>query len=65
MPQTFDPQTYSTRFRTALGSFTTGVTVITTDSPEGAIGIVANSFASVSLDPPLVLWSPAKSAKRF
>ncbi|WP_445809177.1 flavin reductase family protein [Yoonia sp.] len=65
MPQTFDPQTDSTRFRTALGSFTTGVTVITTDSLEGAIGIVANSFASVSLDPPLVLWSPAKSSKRF
>ncbi|ARU01301.1 flavin reductase family protein [Yoonia vestfoldensis] len=65
MPQTFDPQTDSSRFRAALGSFTTGVTIITTDSPEGPIGIVANSFASVSLDPPLVLWSPAKSSKRF
>ncbi|MBQ1203136.1 MAG: flavin reductase family protein [Loktanella sp.] len=63
--QTFDPQTDSLSFRAALGSFTTGVTVITTDSSEGPIGIVANSFASVSLDPPLVLWSPAKSSKRF
>ncbi|WP_019953980.1 flavin reductase family protein [Yoonia vestfoldensis] len=65
MLQTFDPQTDSASFRAALGVFTTGVTVITTDSPDGPIGIVANSFASVSLDPPLVLWSPAKSSKRF
>lgn len=61
----FDPSTDSTSFRNALGSFATGVTVITTDSPEGPVAIVANSFASVSLDPPLVLWSPAKSSKRF
>jgi flavin reductase (DIM6/NTAB) family NADH-FMN oxidoreductase RutF len=63
--QTFDPQTDSASFRAALGAFVTGVTVITTDSPDGPIGIVANSFASVSLDPPLVLWSPAKSSRRF
>ncbi len=63
--QTFDPGTDSDGFRRALGSFATGVTVITTDGPEGPVGIVANSFASVSLDPPLVLWSPAKSSKRF
>jgi flavin reductase (DIM6/NTAB) family NADH-FMN oxidoreductase RutF len=63
--QTFDPSTDSTSFRAALGSFVTGVTIITTDSPEGPVAIVANSFASVSLDPPLVLWSPAKSSKRF
>ena len=62
---TFDPSTDSDSFRGALGTFVTGVTVITTDSPEGPIAIVANSFASVSLDPPLVLWSPAKSSKRF
>ena len=62
---TFDPSADATSFRGALGSFVTGVTVITTDSPEGPVAIVANSFASVSLDPPLVLWSPAKSSKRF
>lgn len=62
---TFDPGTDSDSFRGALGSFVTGVTVITTDSSEGPVAIVANSFASVSLDPPLVLWSPAKSSKRF
>ena len=62
---TFDPSTDADSFRGALGTFVTGVTVITTDSPEGPVAIVANSFASVSLDPPLVLWSPAKSSKRF
>ncbi|MER5173104.1 flavin reductase family protein [Thioclava kandeliae] len=53
--------------RTALGRFATGVTVVTArrDEPEAApLGIVANSFASVSLDPPLVLWSPARASVR-
>jgi len=63
--QTFDPSSDEDSFRGALGSFVTGVTIITTDSPEGPVAIVANSFASVSLSPPLVLWSPAKSSKRF
>lgn len=62
---TFDPSTDSDSFRGALGTFVTGVTIVTTDSPEGPVAIVANSFASVSLDPPLVLWSPAKASKRF
>jgi len=45
-------------FRNALGSFATGVTIITTrDETGGAIGVTANSFNSLSLDPPLVLWS--------
>jgi flavin reductase (DIM6/NTAB) family NADH-FMN oxidoreductase RutF len=52
-------------FRRALGRFATGVAVVTADSPTGAIGITANSFASLSLDPPLVLWSPARSSRRF
>lgn len=63
--QTFDPSADSDSFRGALGTFVTGVTIVTTDSSEGPVAIVANSFASVSLDPPLVLWSPAKSSKRF
>lgn len=50
-------------FRMALGRFPTGVTVVTTLSPDGRrIGLTANSFNSVSLDPPLVLWSLAKAA---
>ena len=45
-------------FRRALGNFATGITVVTTGSPAvGMIGITANSFNSVSLDPPLVLFS--------
>ncbi len=44
-------------YRRALGSFATGVAVITTgDGAGGAIGITVNSFTSVSLTPPLVLW---------
>jgi 3-hydroxy-9,10-secoandrosta-1,3,5(10)-triene-9,17-dione monooxygenase reductase component len=48
----------SKQFRKALGSFTTGVTVVTTRGVEGEdVGLTANSFNSVSLDPPMVLWS--------
>jgi flavin reductase (DIM6/NTAB) family NADH-FMN oxidoreductase RutF len=44
-------------YRRALGGFATGVAVITTaDGAGGAIGITINSFTSVSLEPPLVLW---------
>lgn len=52
-------------FRSALGRFATGVTVVTTRSERGPIGITANSFASVSLDPPLILWCPARASRRF
>lgn len=55
----------SRQFRDALGGFATGVTLVTIESAEGPMGFAANSFAAVSLDPPLVLWSPAKSARRF
>ncbi len=50
--------------RKALGQFATGVTVITTIDPETGtpIGRTANSFSSVSLDPPLVLWSINRSS---
>ncbi|WP_374423319.1 p-hydroxyphenylacetate 3-hydroxylase reductase component [Chromobacterium sp.] len=44
--------------RRALGNFATGVTVVTAAAPDGErAGVTANSFNSVSLDPPLVLWS--------
>jgi flavin reductase (DIM6/NTAB) family NADH-FMN oxidoreductase RutF len=60
------PGPESTReFRDALGRFATGVTVVTTASEIGPLGITANSFASVSLDPALVLWSPAKASRRY
>jgi len=45
-------------FRNALGTFATGVTIVTAMSPDGRpYGVTCNSFASVSLNPPLVLWS--------
>ncbi len=51
---TIDPRD----FRNALGTFATGVTIVTAMSAEGRpYGITCNSFASVSLNPPLVLWS--------
>jgi flavin reductase (DIM6/NTAB) family NADH-FMN oxidoreductase RutF len=50
-------------FRKALGQFATGVTVITSRAIDGRrVGMTANSFSSVSLEPPLVLWSLAKEA---
>lgn len=50
-------------FRNALGQFATGVTVVTTVSPDGRkVGMTANSFTSVSVEPPLVLWCPSKRA---
>jgi 3-hydroxy-9,10-secoandrosta-1,3,5(10)-triene-9,17-dione monooxygenase reductase component len=50
--------------RKVLGTFATGVTVITTRALDGAaVGLTANSFNSVSLNPPMVLWSLAKTAR--
>lgn len=52
--------------RNALGQFATGVCVITTTTPQQkALGITANSFASVSLDPPLVLWSLQNNSETY
>src|SRR3979411_409280 len=45
-------------FRNALGTYATGVTIITAAAPDGKpYGLTCNSFASVPLHPPLVLWS--------
>lgn len=50
--------------RRAFGQFATGVTIVTTASPDGEpIGVTANSFSSVSLRPPMLLWSLANSAR--
>lgn len=54
----------SAAFRTALGRFATGVTIVTTvDDAGNRYGVTANSYNSVSLDPPLVLWSLAKNSR--
>ena len=57
------PTFSSAQFRTALGMFATGVTIVTARTQEGElVGLTANSFNSVSLDPPLVLWSLSRAA---
>jgi flavin reductase (DIM6/NTAB) family NADH-FMN oxidoreductase RutF len=58
-PPDFD----STFFRSALGRFPTGVTVITASLPgQAPVGLTASSFNSVSLDPPLVVWSLSRNS---
>jgi flavin reductase (DIM6/NTAB) family NADH-FMN oxidoreductase RutF len=61
-PDPADPRAY----RTALGRFATGVTVVTASEADSGkpLGITVNSFASVSLDPALVLWSAARTSIR-
>ena len=56
-------KTKSADYRRALAQFATGVTVVTTRAQDGdPIGLTVNSFNSVSLEPPLVLWSLALKA---
>ncbi|MFC4273765.1 flavin reductase family protein [Achromobacter aloeverae] len=58
-PPAFD----STYFRTALGRFATGVTVVTAMTEDGQpVGMTVSSFNSVSLNPPLVLWSLSRDS---
>ncbi|MSO98779.1 MAG: flavin reductase [Rhodospirillaceae bacterium] len=53
-------------FRKTLGQFATGVTVMTGLGPSGErVGLTVNSFNSLSLDPPLILWSIAKTTAAF
>ena len=62
-PRASAPAFSKPEFRTALGTFATGVTIVTACDAAGApVGITANSFNSVSLSPPLVLWSLARIA---
>jgi flavin reductase (DIM6/NTAB) family NADH-FMN oxidoreductase RutF len=59
--QAFD----SRAFRHCLGQYATGVTIVTTAREERPVGVTANSFTSVSLDPPLVLWSIDRQSRSF
>lgn len=52
-------------FRQVLGHLPTGVTIITAQTPNGPTGMTANSFGSLSLDPPLVLFCPAKTSETW
>ena len=60
-PETEYPTVDAARYRSVLGHFATGVTVITAVDPDGGepVGLAANSFTSVSLDPPLVAFCAA------
>ncbi|CAB3810488.1 flavin reductase family protein [Paraburkholderia fynbosensis] len=52
-------------FRRALGQFATGIVVVTADTEMGRVGNTVNSFASVSLDPPLIVWSLNRTSRSF
>lgn len=54
------------QFRRALGNFASGVTIVTACGPDGhKVGVTANSFNSVSLEPPLILWSLDKRSSAW
>jgi flavin reductase (DIM6/NTAB) family NADH-FMN oxidoreductase RutF len=58
---TLSTQFDNTEFRKAMGTFATGVTVVTTTKENDVVGMTANSFTSISLNPPLVLVSVGKN----
>ena len=60
-----DPRVELEGFRRSLAEFATGVTVISTSAGGERFGLTSNSFTSVSLDPPLVLWSIRRESKSF
>lgn len=62
-----DPETVAAarRFRDVLGRFASGVTVVTGASNDEPVGLTCQSFSSVSLDPPLVLFIPAKTSRAW
>lgn len=62
-----DPQAVARarRFRDVLGRFASGVTVVTTTSAGEPVGMTCQSFSSVSLDPPLVLFVPARTSRAW
>ena len=62
-----DPQAAedARRFRDVLGMFATGVTVVTSMSGDAPVGMTCQSFSSVSLDPPLVMFCPAKTSRAW
>jgi flavin reductase (DIM6/NTAB) family NADH-FMN oxidoreductase RutF len=65
-PKPPTPSFTNTEFRAALGTFATGVTIVTARKDDGTlVGLTANSFNSVSLNPALVLWSLSRAAGSF
>jgi flavin reductase (DIM6/NTAB) family NADH-FMN oxidoreductase RutF/DNA-binding MarR family transcriptional regulator len=60
-----DPVVDSRGFRQCLGQFSTGVTIVTAEHDDQRVGVTANSFSSLSLDPPLILWSINRTSRAF
>lgn len=64
-PVTGTPVNDTRALRDAFSRFATGVTVVTTMTPAGPVGMTVNSFSSVSLEPPLCLWSIEGTSTRY
>lgn len=60
-----EAQAAARRFRDVLGSFASGITVVTTMSGEDPVGMTCQSFSSVSLDPPLITFIPARTSRAW
>ncbi len=64
--QSFVPAEENSKpLRNAFSRFATGVTVVTAMTENGPVGMTVNSFSSVSLDPPLTLWSIDRKSSRY
>jgi len=59
------PQNDQRSFRRCLGQFGTGVTIVTAHVDGIPVGVTANSFSSLSLDPPLVLWAIGRKSRSY
>ncbi len=62
---TLEAQQAARRFRDVLGRFCSGVTVVTSISGDQPVGMTCQSFSSVSLDPPLVMFIPARTSRAW
>lgn len=62
---TLEAQAAARRFREVLGHFASGVTVVTSTAGGEPVGLTCQSFASVSLDPPLVMFIPARTSRAW
>jgi flavin reductase (DIM6/NTAB) family NADH-FMN oxidoreductase RutF/DNA-binding MarR family transcriptional regulator len=60
-----DPASDARGFRRCLSQFATGIVIVTTDNEGDRAGVTVNSFSSVSLDPPLVLWAIGRQSRSF
>ncbi|MGP4688015.1 flavin reductase [Agrobacterium pusense] len=60
-----DPAADDRMFRRCLGQYATGIAIITTETAGQRAAVTVNSFSSVSLDPPLILWSIARTSRSF